>query len=112
MGGEDEWVGGEDEWVGGEDEWQESGIFQRIYVKVQLFTKWCNILLLLFHAVLTVKFISTHYRVEEGDGSVEVCAQMVGLNAKDVVINMSTNASTAKRMSTIIHLIVGMCLNL
>ena len=28
-----------DEWVGGEDEWQESGIFQRIYVKVQPFTK-------------------------------------------------------------------------
>ena len=72
----------------------------------------CNILLLLFHAVLTVNFISTRYRVEEGDGSVEVCARMVGLNSKEVVINMSTNASTAKRMSTIIHSVTSACLNL
>ena len=50
------------------------------------------------HIGLTVNFVSTHYRVEEGDGSVEVCARMVGLNAKDVVINMSTNDGTAKRM--------------
>ena len=109
------WVGRMGGWVGGEDGWQESGILQRIYVKVQQFTKreiMCNILLLLFHAVLTVKFISTHYRVEEGDGSVEVCAQMVGLNSKKVVINMSTNASTAKRTSTKIHLITSMCLTL
>ena len=49
------------------------------------------------HAVLTVNFISTRYRVEEGDGSVEVCARMVGVNAKDVVINMSTDDGTAKR---------------
>ena len=38
--------------------------------------------------------------MEEGDGSVEVCARMVGLNTKDVVINMSTNDGTAKRMTT------------
>ena len=69
----------------------------------------CNIIPLLFCVVLTVNFISTPYRVEEGDGSVEVCAQMVGLNAKEVVINVSTNASTAKRMSTIIHLITSVC---
>ena len=53
--------------------------------------------LCLFHAVLTVNFSSTRYRVEEGDGSVEVCARMVGLNAKDIVINMSTNDGIAKR---------------
>ena len=51
----------------------------------------------LFRTVLTVNFSSTRYRVEEGDGSVEVCARMVGLNAKDIVINMSTNDSIAKR---------------
>ena len=52
------------------------------------------------HIGLTVNFVSTHYRVAEGDGSVEVCARMVGLNTKDVVINMSTNDGTAKRMTT------------
>ena len=37
-GGEDGWAGGEDGWAGGEDGWQESGILQRICVKVQPFT--------------------------------------------------------------------------
>ena len=41
--------------------------------------------------------MSARYRVEEGDGSVEVCARMVGVNAKDVVINMTTDDGTAKR---------------
>ena len=31
------WVGRMGGWVGGEDGWQESGILQRIYVKVQQF---------------------------------------------------------------------------
>ena len=47
--------------------------------------------------------------MEEGDGSVEVCARMVGLNTKDVVINMSTNAVTAKRMTTVIHSVTSVC---
>ena len=48
--------------------------------------------------------------MEEGDGSVEVCAQMVGLNAKDVAINVSTNDGTAKRMTTVIHSVISVCL--
>ena len=41
--------------------------------------------------------MTADYRVEEGDGSVEVCVQMVGLNVRDVFVNMSTNDGTAKR---------------
>ena len=52
------------------------------------------------------------YHVEEGDGTVEVCARMVGLNAKDVAINMSTNDGTAKRMTTVIHSVISVCVNL
>ena len=47
--------------------------------------------------------------MEEGDGGVEVCARMVGLNAKDVVINMSTNDGTAKRMYAVIHSVTSVC---
>ena len=61
------------------------------------------------HTGLAVNFVSTHHRVEEGDGSVEVCAQMVGLNTKDVVINMSTNDGTAKRMTIVIHSVTSVC---
>ena len=32
----------------------------------------------------------------EGEGDVEVCARMVGLNVKDVVVTLSTNDGTAK----------------
>ena len=62
------------------------------------------------HTGLAVNFVATHYRVEEGDGSVEVCARMVGLNTKDVVINVSTNDGTAKRMTTVIHSVTSVCL--
>ena len=49
------------------------------------------------HTGLTISIVSAHYRVEEGDGRVEVCARMVGVNVRDVVINMSTDDGTAKR---------------
>ena len=47
-------------------------------------------------AVVNVHFVSTSYSVGEEEGNVEVCARMVGLNAKEVVVTMSTNEGTAK----------------
>ena len=41
--------------------------------------------------------MTANHRVEEGVGNVEVCAQMVGLNVRDVLVNMSTSDGTAKR---------------
>ena len=56
----------------------------------------CDDILLLVCAVVNVNFVSMSYSVGEGEGDVEVCARMVGLNAIDVVVTMSTNDSTAK----------------
>ena len=47
-------------------------------------------------AVVNVHFVSTSYSVGEEEGNVEVCARMVGLNAKEVVVTMSTNEGTAR----------------
>jgi len=47
-------------------------------------------------AVVNVHFVSMSYSVGEEEGNVEVCARMVGLNVKDVVVTVSTNEGTAK----------------
>ena len=56
----------------------------------------CDDILLLVCAVVNVNFVSMSYSVGEGEGDVEVCARMVGLNVKDVVVTLSTNDGTAK----------------
>ena len=58
---------------------------------------------------MNVNFTTADYRVEEGGGSVEVCARMVGLNVRDVFVNMSTNDGTAKRTQAVIHSVTSVC---